>query len=142
MYARWIPFKERTRAIAITNSGIPAGTIFAYVISAIIIASYSWEWVFYSFGALGLIWFFFWQKDIHSYPEQDKNISLEELTLIKDEAPADSNANKIPLLSLLTNLPFLSKLMLLQLLVMSLHAPLMTKILDMSEKLKKPNLMI
>ena len=108
MYARWIPFKERTRAIAITNSGIPAGTIFAYVISAIIIASYSWEWVFYSFGALGLIWFFFWQKYIHSYPEQDKNISLEELTLIKDEAPADSNANKIPLLSLLTNLPFLS----------------------------------
>ena len=34
------------------------------------------------------------------------------------------------------------ELMLLQLLVMSLHAPLMMKILDMSEKLKKPNLMI
>ena len=108
MYAHWIPFKERTRAVAITNSGIPIGTIFAYIISALIIASYSWEWVFYSFGALGIIWFFFWHRYIYAYPHQDKKITYEELTLIKNEAPANSIGSKIPLSSLLRNLPFLS----------------------------------
>ncbi|MDC6460032.1 MFS transporter [Gammaproteobacteria bacterium] len=108
LYAHWIPFKERTRVIAITNSGIPIGTIFAYIVSALIIASYSWEWVFYSFGALGLIWFFFWQRYIYAYPHQDKKITNKELTLIKNEAPADSTALTIPLSSLLRNLPFMS----------------------------------
>ena len=55
LYARWIPFNERTRAIAITNSGISAGTVFGYIATAIIIAAYSWELVFYSFGMLGII---------------------------------------------------------------------------------------
>ena len=51
IYARWIPFKERTRAVGFTNSGIAAGTLFGYAVAALIIANYSWEWVFYTFGA-------------------------------------------------------------------------------------------
>ena len=39
IYARWIPFKE-TRAVAFTNSGIAAGTLFVTV-AALIIAKYS-----------------------------------------------------------------------------------------------------
>jgi MFS family permease len=108
LYARWIPFNERTRAIAITNSGISAGTILGYVAAALIIASYSWEWVFYSFGILGLIWFIFWHKNFTSNPKDHKNISPEELKLIKAEAPTDSNAKKLPLLKLLTNRPFIA----------------------------------
>ena len=42
MYARWIPFNERTRAIAITNSGIATGTIIALVGAVIIMNTYSW----------------------------------------------------------------------------------------------------
>ena len=38
LYARWIPFNERTRAIAITNSGISAGTVFGYIATAIILS--------------------------------------------------------------------------------------------------------
>ena len=108
LYARWIPFNERTRAIAITNSGISAGTILGYVAAALIIASYSWEWVFYSFGVLGLIWFIFWHKNFTSNPQDHKNISAEELKLIKAEAPTDSKAKKLPLLKLLTNVPFIA----------------------------------
>ena len=52
IYARWIPFKERTRAVAFTNSGIAAGTLFGYAVAALIIAKYSCEWVFYLFGIL------------------------------------------------------------------------------------------
>ena len=108
LYARWIPFNERTRSIAITNSGISAGTIFGYVVAALIIASYSWEWVFYSFGMLGLIWFIFWHKNFTSDPQEHKHISSKELELIKSEAPADSKASKLPIPKLLTNLPFIA----------------------------------
>lgn len=108
MYARWIPFKERTRAIAITNAGIATGTIIALVGAVIIMNTYSWEWVFYSFGAIGIIWFFVWNKYVTSNPEDHLTISEEELHLIKKEAPASSKAEKLPFKKLATNLPFIA----------------------------------
>ena len=108
IYARWIPFKERTRSIAITNSGISVGTVFGYVVAAIIISRYSWEWVFYSFGVLGIFWYFFWQRNVTSYPEDHKSISSEELDYIIKEAPSKETPPKIPLSKLIKNQPFLA----------------------------------
>ena len=108
IYARWIPFKERTRSIAITNSGISVGTVFGYVVAAIIISRYSWEWVFYSFGILGIFWYFFWQRNVTSYPEDHKSISSEELDYIIKEAPSKETPPKIPLSKLIKNQPFLA----------------------------------
>ena len=108
IYARWIPFKERTRAIAFTNSGISVGTVFGYLATAIIIAQYSWEWVFYSFGLIGVFWYFFWNKIVTSYPEDNKYISKDELIIIKSEAPSKETAPKIPLLRLIRNTPFMA----------------------------------
>ena len=39
IYARWIPFKERTRAVAFTNSGIAAGTMFGYGMACLLYTS-------------------------------------------------------------------------------------------------------
>ena len=108
IYARWIPFNERTRVVAFTNSGIAAGTVFGYVVAAAIISNYSWEWVFYSFGILGVFWYFFWSKSVTSYPEDNKNISHHELQLIKNEAPANSSPLSIPFLKLVSNGPFMA----------------------------------
>ena len=108
IYARWIPFNERTRAVGFTNSGIAAGTVFGYVVAAIIIANYSWEWVFYSFGLMGIFWYFFWQRIVTSYPEDNKNLSNNELQLIKAEAPSNSTPPSIPFLKLIKNWPFLA----------------------------------
>ena len=108
IYARWIPFKERTRAVAFTNSGIAAGTMFGYGMAAIIISNYSWEWVFYLFGMLGFFWFIFWNKNVTSFPENNKYIPAEELDLILKEAPSKESAPSIPFLKLITNLPFLA----------------------------------
>ena len=108
IYARWVPFQERTRAIAFTNSGMAVGTVFGLVVTALIIEAYSWEWVFYSFGALGIVWFFFWNKLVTSYPEDHKSISKEELKYIRAEAPANSAAPTIPFLKLINNGPFLA----------------------------------
>ena len=108
IYARWIPFNERTRAVGFTNSGIAAGTVFGYVVAAVIIANYSWEWVFYTFGVMGIFWYFFWQGTVTSYPEDNKNLSNNELQLIKAEAPSNSTPPSIPLLKLIKNWPFLA----------------------------------
>ena len=108
IYARWIPFKERTRAVGFTNSGIAAGTLFGFAVAALIIANYSWEWVFYSFGLVGVFWYFFWNKIVTSYPEDNKYISKDELIIIKSEAPSKETAPKIPLLRLIRNTPFMA----------------------------------
>ena len=108
IYARWIPFQERTRAIGFTNSGIAAGTLFGFAVAALIIANYSWEWVFYSFGLLGFFWYFFWNRIVTSFPEDNKLLSDEELHFIKTEAPSKESAPTIPLLELIKNAPFMA----------------------------------
>jgi len=108
IYARWIPFNERTRAVAFTNSGIAAGTVFGYAIAAIIIASYSWEYVFYIFGILGIFWYFFWNENVTSFPEDNRYLSKDELRLIQNEAPSKDSAPSIPFLKLIRNMPFLA----------------------------------
>tara|TARA_B100000945_G_scaffold78628_1_gene60756 strand:+ start:734 stop:2008 length:1275 start_codon:yes stop_codon:yes gene_type:complete len=108
IYARWIPFKERTRAVAFTNSGIAAGTLFGYAVAALIIAKYSWEWVFYLFGILGIFWYFFWNRSVTSFPEDNKNLSEQELKLIKNEAPSKESAPSIPFFKLIKNMPFVA----------------------------------
>jgi len=89
LYARWIPFEERTRSIAITNSGISVGTVFGYLVTTIIISFYSWEWVFY-------------------YPNEHPKISSSELKLIIEKAPTSSLPKKISIFRLLSNLPFIA----------------------------------
>jgi len=108
IYARWIPFEERTRAVGFTNSGIAAGTLFGFAVTALIIANYSWELVFYSFGLLGFFWYFFWNKMVTSFPENNKFLSKEELHHIKMEAPSKESAPTIPLLKLIRNGPFMA----------------------------------
>jgi len=108
LYARWIPFKERTRAIAFTNSGISIGTIIGYIGTQMIIIALGWEWAFYIFGIVGLVWFIFWNRNVSSYPADHKKISLEELEYIRENAPSSEPAKKIPLKDLLLNKPFLA----------------------------------
>ena len=108
IYARWIPFEERTRAVGFTNSGIAAGTLFGFAVTALIIANYSWEFVFYSFGLLGFFWYFFWNKMVTSFPENNKFLSEKELHHIKIEAPSKESAPTIPLLKLIRNGPFMA----------------------------------
>ena len=108
LYARWIPFKERTRAIAFTNSGISIGTIIGYIGTQMIIISLGWEWAFYIFGIVGLVWFIFWNRNVSSYPAEHIKISSKELQYISENAPSSEPAKKIPLKDLLLNKPFLA----------------------------------
>ena len=105
LYARWIPLKERARAVAVTNSGIPIGTAFALIVTPIIVIELGWEWAFYLFGGVGFIWFFFWQRMITSTPRDHPDISEEELNLIESNAPTSEVADSPPWRELITNRP-------------------------------------
>tara|TARA_Y100000590_G_scaffold213192_1_gene241526 strand:+ start:24294 stop:25541 length:1248 start_codon:yes stop_codon:yes gene_type:complete len=105
LYARWIPLKERARAVAFTNSGIPIGTAFALIVTPIIVVRLGWEWAFYLFGGVGFIWFFFWQRMVTSVPKDHPSISKEELDLIETNAPTSEKAESPPWKELITNKP-------------------------------------
>ena len=85
LYAKWVPLKERSRAVGFANSGIPIGTVFALVVTPIVVQVWGWEWAFYSFGMIGIVWWFFWHRMTASDPADHPRISREELALIKQE---------------------------------------------------------
>ena len=105
LYARWVPFNERARSVALTNSAIPIGTIFGLVVTPFIILRWGWEWAFYLYGGLGFIWYFFWQRTAYSTPKEDPNISSAELDFITNNAPASEKAEKLPFSKWRANLP-------------------------------------
>jgi predicted MFS family arabinose efflux permease len=70
LYARWIPVPERARAMALNNSGIPLGTVFALLVTPIIVAHLGWEWAFYLFGGVGAVWLLAWRWATSSSPPQ------------------------------------------------------------------------
>jgi len=105
LYARWVPFSERARSVALTNSAIPIGTIFGLVVTPIIILKWGWEWAFYLYGGLGFIWYIFWRRIAQSSPKEDPNISSEELDFITTNAPASENASHLAFSKWRSNLP-------------------------------------
>lgn len=75
MYARWIPLEERSRAVGVSNSGIPLGTILGLLATPYIVRHLGWPWAFYSFGGLGIVWFLLWQRGVTSVPEEPGEVA-------------------------------------------------------------------
>jgi len=85
LFSRWVPLSERSGAIGLINSGIPMGTVFALVVTPIVVIQLGWEWAFYLFGAAGAVWYLAWHKLATSFPAEHKGVSPEELSLIQAE---------------------------------------------------------
>ena len=96
LYGRWLPSNENSRAIGITFSAIPLGSVMALLITPWIVVKFGWEWAFYSFGALGFIWYFLWQRMVTSFPADHPDISDEELEIISTDGLPEEAAKKLP----------------------------------------------
>jgi ACS family sodium-dependent inorganic phosphate cotransporter len=93
-FSKWIPLAERSRAVGLINSAIPLGTIFALVTTPIVVQIWGWQWAFYSFGATGIVWFFFWQRMVTSTPQEHAGVTAEELALIAESSAAATDTQK------------------------------------------------
>jgi len=104
MFSRWIPAQDRSRAVAFTNSAIPIGTVFALVTTPLIVIHLGWQWAFYLFGLVGVVWFVAWQKLMTDLPEDHPGISAAELEHIQAHASASGMvANAPPIMTFLRN---------------------------------------
>ena len=83
LYAKWVPLTERSRAVGFTNSGIPLGTVFALVVTPIIVETLGWEWAFYLFGLVGVLWFGLWQIAVTATPQANPRVTPAELEVIE-----------------------------------------------------------
>jgi ACS family sodium-dependent inorganic phosphate cotransporter len=108
LYSRWVPLQERSRAIGLTNSAIPLGTVFALVVTPYVVQSLGWQWAFYLFGLLGALWFLFWQRTVTAIPTEDPKIGADELEIIRAGATPQAAGEAVPWKALLTSMPVLA----------------------------------
>jgi ACS family sodium-dependent inorganic phosphate cotransporter len=104
IYGRWIPLGERGRAVALVNSGIPMGTVFALLVTPIIVEAFGWEWAFYLFGALGIVWYAVWHFGMTTEPGDHPKVGPKELATIRADA-VQGEAPALPWKRTLTLLP-------------------------------------
>jgi ACS family sodium-dependent inorganic phosphate cotransporter len=104
-YSRWVPMRERSRSIGLTNSGIPMGTVFALVVTPIVVQAWGWEWAFYSFGMVGVVWFGFWYRMVSSTPETHPHIEQDELELIREGTHKATTEEPVPIKAFLKSMP-------------------------------------
>ena len=86
--SRWFPIHERTRAVAIFYSGSSVGTIIAFPLTTLIIASLGWPAAFYIYGLIGFVWFCMWHSFGARSPETHPTITDEErLYIVERRGP-------------------------------------------------------
>ncbi len=105
LFARWAPVQERARFVALNTSGIPLGTVGALFLTPAIVLAWGWQWVFYSFGLLGFIWFALWYFLSSDSPETHPTIHPTESQFIRSNTPLVQKNDKTPWGLLLSRAP-------------------------------------
>jgi MFS family permease len=106
LFAKWLPVAERTRAIGLNASAIPLGTVVALVLTPLIVEAWGWEWAFYSFGAMGFVWWAFWQRFAVTRPADHRSMTGSELAHIESgRTDRDGAAGAPPIRAMFTSLP-------------------------------------
>ncbi len=105
LYSRWVPLTERSRAVALANSGIPLGTVFALVVTPIIVQYLGWEWAFYLFGGVGVLWYVIWHLSVTAKPADHPGVSADELAAIEAGTERQRHAEEVPWRALMSSMP-------------------------------------
>ncbi|KAG8310786.1 hypothetical protein J6590_057455 [Homalodisca vitripennis] len=97
LWARWAPLQERSFLVGLSLCGTPVGTVLGLQMSGVLGSILGWRAIFYITGLLSLVWSIVWLLVIKDRPEDDPNISPEELQYIKDSIasvpPASNQIN-------------------------------------------------
>jgi len=107
LLSKWAPPLERSRMASFAYGGGFAGTVIAFPASSAIASStyFGWQWIFYIFGGIGVLWFLFWAILASNSPSEDKSISFQEKNYLMVSLPAQQKITKIPWKCILKNGP-------------------------------------
>ncbi|KAG9350533.1 hypothetical protein JZ751_026899 [Albula glossodonta] len=107
MWASWAPPMERSRLLTLSYTGAQLGTVVAMPLTGVICFYLDWTYVFYIFGAVGLVWFVLWALLVSSTPDTHKRISEAERLYITSSLKNElsPSSSHIPWSSIFTSLP-------------------------------------
>lgn len=110
MWSTWAPPLERSRLLTISNIGAHLGTVVALPLSGEICFYLDWTYVFYLFGAIGLVWFVLWAALVSNSPNDHPRISEQErlyiISSLKNQL--STSTDQIPWRSIVTSVPLLA----------------------------------
>ncbi|XP_034407494.1 sialin [Cyclopterus lumpus] len=106
MWAAWAPPLERSRLLTISYIGAQLGTVISLPLSGEICFYLDWTYVFYVFGAVGLVWFVLWAFLAFDTPDSHPRISEQERLYITSSLKNElSTSGRIPWRAILTSGP-------------------------------------
>ncbi|XP_065651755.1 sialin isoform X2 [Hydra vulgaris] len=107
LISQWSPPSDRTKFLGYTFGGMYTGTIFAVVVSGMLVASFGWPSVFYFFGIMGLVLLLFWMFLVFNNPDEHPYISDDEKRFLEEslqKCSSDTKIAKIPYFSMFTSI--------------------------------------
>ena len=99
LVTRWFPHDEKVKAVAFNASGIPIGTVFALIVTPLIVLHLGWEWAFYLFGAVGVLWYLAWNRLVTAGPGSHPRISDAERAYLAEHAQTSGAVGDAPPIS-------------------------------------------
>ena len=91
MMSEWIPKSERSKMITFIWSGSSIGTSVSHFLSGYLSENFGWEFTFYLFGFVAILFALTWNQICYDSPETHPNIQEGELKLILGNLSIKSN---------------------------------------------------
>ncbi|KAM6997678.1 sialin [Tautogolabrus adspersus] len=107
MWAAWAPPLERSRLLTISYIGAQLGTVVSLPLSGEICFYLDWTYVFYVFGAVGVVWFVLWALLVFDSPNTHPRISEREKNYITTSLKSELSPSQgvIPWKAIVTSRP-------------------------------------
>jgi ACS family sodium-dependent inorganic phosphate cotransporter len=86
LFSRWIPLKERGRAVGRFMAGIPLGQVVGFAVTGYLTTLVGWPASFYLFGGLGVLWALAFLARVYNDPAADPRLSAAERAVLPQAA--------------------------------------------------------
>ncbi|CAF1558772.1 unnamed protein product [Rotaria sp. Silwood1] len=106
IWSKWAPKNDKSKLATFAFAGSYTGIFITMMFGGLIAVHWSWEWIFYLSGVIGLAWTIAWFYITTESPSTHPTISDEEATYIQENlVQAISPTYPIPWKDILTSLP-------------------------------------
>lgn len=95
-FTTWLPQRERVRAQGIMWTFARWGGAFTPLLVVFVFRFMSWRWAFVVFGALGLVWAFFFYRWYRDNPAEHRSVNRAELALLEGAEQMAAGHGNVP----------------------------------------------